>query len=128
MGLREVAAADNRAILEDSAGGFGWPITLTDPSGKVASVVGNSGDIAQVIDPQTGMAITGRVAHVAIAMASILAAGFTDLPRAVAEESRRPWVVTFNDIGGTEHTFKVLEALPDRTIGLITCTLEAFDV
>jgi hypothetical protein len=128
VGLREQAAADLRAILEDSAAGFGWPIKVTDPSGKVADVVGNSGDVSQVIDPQTGMAITGRVAHVAIAIATLRAAGFTDLPRGIADEKRKPWLVTFNDIGGTAHTFKVIEALPDQTIGLMTCTLEAYEV
>jgi hypothetical protein len=127
VGLREQAAADNRAILEDSAAGFGWPITVTDPSGKVASVVGNSGDVAQVIDPQTGMAITGRLAHVSIAIASLRTAGFVDLPAQVADSKKRPWLVTFDDIEGVEHTFKVLEALPDRTIGVVTCTLEGWD-
>lgn len=91
-------------------------------------MVGNAGDIAQTIDPQTGMAISGRVAHVSIAMASLVAAGFVDLPRGIADDKRSPWVVTFNDIAGKEHTFKVLEAMPDRTIGIVTCTLEGYDV
>jgi len=125
VSLRNQAAADLLAILEDSAGGFGWPITVTSPEGVTASLVGFSNDVAQVIDPETGIAVSGRVASVALAIASLTAAGL-GLPRAIADGERRPWRVAFNDIGGTAHSFKVNEAMPDRAIGIVTCTLEAY--
>ncbi len=125
MGLRETAAADNRAILEDSAGGFGWPVTVRDSSGLEASLVGFSGDISQAIDVETGQLVSGRQAHVTLSLATLAAAGL-GVPSGVAERDRRPWVVKFNDIAGESHTFKVSDARPDRTIGCVVCTLEAY--
>jgi hypothetical protein len=126
MGLREQAAADLKAILEDDDG-FAWPITVEDPNGLSASLKGSCGDIVQVIDFETGQAMAGRHAHVIIAIASLTAAGFTELPRGIADTKSRPWVVRFNDIAGKACSFKVREAMPDRTIGQVTCTLEFFD-
>ncbi len=33
MSIRQLAESDLGLILEDEATGFGWPITVTDPSG-----------------------------------------------------------------------------------------------
>jgi len=127
VGLRELAEQDLGAILEDSAYGFGWSITLTDPAGLTDSnLIGFSDDISQVIDPDTGQLVSGRLASVALRISSLLTAGFT-LPRGVADQSSKPWVVTFNDINGTSHTFKVRQADPDRALGLIVCILEGYD-
>jgi hypothetical protein len=124
VSLRELAAADLKLILEDTEA-FGWPITVTSPAGVTAALVGYSNDIALTIDPETGIAVSGRSASVALAMASLTAAGL-GLPRAIADVNSAPWLVTFNDIGGAAHTFKVSESHPDRAIGCITCTLEAY--
>jgi hypothetical protein len=70
--------------------------------------------------------VSGRSAHVVIALASLAAAGFADLPVGVADKQRRPWVVEFNDIAGKARKFKVSDAHPDRTIGCVVCALEAF--
>lgn len=127
MGIRELAEQDLGAILEDSAYGFGWSITLTDPAGLTdPNLIGFSDDISQVIDPDTGQLVSGRLASVALRISSLLTAGFT-LPRSVADQSSKPWVVTFNDINGTSHTFKVRQADPDRALGLIVCILEGYD-
>jgi hypothetical protein len=124
MSLREIAAADNRTIIEDTAG-FGWPITVTDPDGLSVEMVGFSNDIAQVIDPQTGQAISGRLASVALSIATLEDEAFTK-PIGVADGTSKPWVIVFNDINGHEHTFKVTEANPDRALGCVTCTLETY--
>ena len=127
MGLRELAEQDLGAILEDSAYGFGWSITLTDPAGLTdPNLTGFSDDISQVIDPDTGQLVSGRLASVTLRISSLLTAGFTS-PRGVADQSSKPWVVTFNDINGTSHTFKVRQADPDRALGLIVCILEGYD-
>jgi hypothetical protein len=125
VSLRAQAAADLGAILGDAAGGFGWPITVTDPSGTARTLTGFSSDIGQVIDPQTGVAVAGRTASVALALAALTAAGL-GMPRGIADPASKPWVVSFNDIGGTSHTFKVLEAMPDRALGVVVCTLESY--
>jgi hypothetical protein len=125
MGLRVESEAALAETLEDEDL-WGWPITITDPSGLSASLTGQSGDIAQVIDPQTGDTISGRLAHCVLRISSLTAAGFTGLPRAIAERASKPWLVVFDDINGAAYTFKVRESNPDRTIGLVTLLLEAY--
>jgi len=125
MGLRTDAEAMLAEMIEDTDF-FGWDITLTDPSGASAALVGLSNDINHMIDPDTGEIITGRMASVSLRMSSIIAAGFTGFPKNVADLTSRPWVVTFNDILGTSHTFKVREAHRDRAAGVIVCLLEAY--
>lgn len=126
MGLRTLAEQDLGAILEDSAYGFGWSITLTDPDGLTDTLTGFSDDISQVIDPDTGQLVSGRLASVALRISSLIAAGFT-LPRNVPDNTLKPWVVTFNDINGTAHTFKVRQSDPDRALGMVVCILEGYD-
>lgn len=125
MGLLEQARLDNRAILGDESA-FGERITVTNPDGLSRELVGFSRDIELAIDPQTGQAVVGRTAGVSFAMGTLTEAGFTDLPRGEPDEKRRPWVVRFKDARGVDHTFKVIEVSPDRTLGLIVCTLEGY--
>ena len=127
-GLREQAEADLVAITTDDATGFGWPITVTDPTGKEEPLKGLSDDIAQVIDPDTGQAVSGRLASVAIAISELTAAGFTSLPVGVADASVKPWLITFDDINGTAHNFKVQQSNPDRAIGVVVLILEFWKV
>lgn len=122
MGLRELAAADCKSILEN-ADGFGWPITVTSPEGISVALVGLSTDIGLSIDPDTGTAVTGRRASVALSIASLQLA-FSALPRAIADGSGKPWLVRFPDVHGSPHTFKVRETAPDRALGLLLCWLE----
>ena len=124
-GLREQAAADNRAILEDSAPGFGWPITVTDPNGVSAALVGFSNDVAQSIDPETGLAVSGRIVTVALSLAALKAAGL-GMPRAIADSRLRPWLVAFSDVAGAAYTFTVTDTRPDQTVGCVVCTLGVF--
>lgn len=126
MGLREQAAADLKAIVEDEAG-FGWPINLKNPAGESVDLVGLSTDVAQTIDPETGQAVSGRVASVAISLKSLEAVEWwTGIPKGIADSASRPYVVVFNDILGSEHTFKVQASNPDRAIGVVTLLLEVY--
>jgi len=125
MSLREQAAADLTSIVEDADGGFGWPITVTSPTGATAALTGLSTDVHYSIDPETGQAVSGRTASVALRIASLTAAGL-GTPVNVPETDRFPWRVTFDDIDGTSHTFKVAESQPDRAIGVVVCRLEAY--
>lgn len=126
MSLRQLAEADLGVILEDSATGFGWPISVTDPDGNVGSLTGFSDDIAQVIDPDTGQAVSGRLASVALRISSLAIAGLT-LPRGIADTGSKPWVVEFNDINGNAFKFKVSQSNPDRALGLVTLLLELYE-
>ncbi len=127
MNLRELAESDLGFIVEDGATGFGWPITLTDPSGfsGVGPLTGLSDDIAQVIDPDTGQAVSGRLASIALRISSLTTAGFA-LPQGIADAAQKPWIVQFDDINGNAYKFKVQQSNPDRALGLVTCLLETY--
>ena len=126
MNLRLQAEADLEFILEDSSTGFGWTITVTDPSGTSSPLTGASNDISQVIDPETGAVVSGRSASVALRVASIFEAGFNSLPVGIADSNSKPWLIQFNDINGNSHTFKVIQSNPDRGLGIVTLILEAY--
>ena len=125
MGLRAQAEADARVILNDSAGGFGWAVSVTDPSGTTAELVGFSDDIAQTIDPETGLFVTGRVVSVALSIADLTAAGI-GIPEAIPDSSVRPYLVEFLDLEGNTQLFKVSRSVPDRGIGVVLLYLEAY--
>ena len=126
MSLRAVAEADLSGILEDSVTGFGYPITLTSPDKVSKSLKGFSNDIATLIDPETGLAVSGRVASVALRISTLISLGFATLPEGIQDATRKPWLVTFDDINGNPFTFKVQAGNPDRTLGIITCMLEIY--
>ncbi len=126
MGLRETAETDLAYILEGDPSGFRFAIKVTDPAGVSSSgLFGFSSDIAQIIDPDTGQAVSGRLASVAIRIAALTAQSLT-LPEGISDASKKPWIVAFDDINGNSYTFKVTQSNPDRTIGLVTCLLEAY--
>jgi hypothetical protein len=116
--------ADVRTILEDTASGFGEPVRLTDPYGHTATLTGFAKDIAQAIDPDTGMLVSGRVVTCAFAMATLAAAGFADLPQLVEESSSQRWCVELTDARGIVYRLAVREARPNRHLGVVVCILE----
>lgn len=124
-GLREKAELHLGKILENSSTGFGWAIRITSPGGVFANLVGFSDDIAQVIDPDTGQAVSGRLASVALRISSLYAACLT-LPQGIADSDSKPWVIEFDDINGKPYKFKVAQSNPDRALGLVTCLLEVY--
>src|SRR5688572_28825044 len=122
MGLRAQAAADAKAILEDSVSGFAWPLTLTSPAGTVSMLAGLATDVAESVDPETGTTVAGRRASVTISLLSIPV-----LPTAEPESGARPWTVTFTDVELVAATWKVVEVRPDRALGVVLLVLEAYD-
>lgn len=126
MGLRQLAETDLGLILEDSSTGFGWPITVTDPAGVIGELTGFSDDISQIIDPDTGQAVSGRLASVAIRISALTLKGL-GLPKGIADAGSKPWVVQFDDINGSPYKFKVSQSNPDRALGLVTLLLELYE-
>ncbi len=125
MGLREIAEADLSVILADNLCGFSWPITVTDPAGTSVSLGGFSDDISQIIDPDTGQAVSGRLASAALSISALTAAGL-GLPQGIADSGSKPWLVAFDDINGNPFTFKVSKSNPDRALGVVICLLELY--
>ena len=125
MSLRINAEKDLGIILEDDVGGFGWPITVTNPAGTSVALVGSSTDIMQGIDPDTGVMVTGRIASVALRLSSLTAAGL-GIPVNISDKALKPWLIEFDDINGAPYIFKVSESRPDRALGLVVCVLELY--
>lgn len=125
MSLRELAESDLAGIVEDGVTGFGWGIILTAPDKQTTTMTGLSNDISQVIDPGTGMVISGSAASVALRLSTLDAAGI-GRPVGIADSGSKPWIVQFLDINGSAYTFKVKSSDPDRALGLLVCILEAY--
>ena len=122
MSLRQQAERDLAATLE-APGDFGWPIALSAPDGTTHDFTGSSSDIALTIDPETGGFVTGRRASVMLRIASLLAV-FDSLPVAIAQGT--PWIATVRDITGAVGTFRIVDSMPDRTLGVVTLALESY--
>lgn len=125
MGLRDIAAADTKSFLEDDSFGFGWPITVIAPGGTSQELKGYSNDIGQLIDPDTGQAVSGRLASVALSIETLTDAGL-GLPQGIEDATSKPWIVEFNDVNGNPFTFKVQQSNPDRAVGVVTLILELY--
>lgn len=122
MGLREQAEADLATLVED-LDGFGWPVTLTSPAGAPTSLVALTGDIAALLDPETGEAVLGRTISATLRVSSLPAG---PIPRGVAELGEKPWRVTFLDLQGATIETRVTDTRPDYTLGVLVCRLEVY--
>lgn len=118
---------DLATILENPLD-FGCPVVITDPDGNTNSspIYGNCGDIGQVIDPELGVAVSGRRAYLTLRISTLTAQGL-GIPVKIADKSKKPWRITFDDVNGQSHTFNVIDSAPDRTIGVVTCELGIYE-
>jgi len=126
VGIREIAESDLSVLIE-SQSDFGWPVSVTSPAGVTESVTALSNDISLVIDPETGMPVTGRNATATFRTSSLLALAFP-MPTGIEDTKGKPFLVTFNDIAGNSIIYKIKTARPDRTIGCVVCVLEFWKV
>lgn len=122
MNIATLAEGHLEHILENPDG-FGWVITITPPVGVPKQLVGSSGDVAQLVDLETGLVVSGRLAHVTLRISSLTTAGLA-IPEGIMDTASKPWVVEFNDINGSAHKFKVMQSNPDRKLGVVRLVLE----
>jgi len=126
MGIRDLATRHTRMIL-NSQRGAGWPFTITDPSGNTGTLTGWSNDISAVIDPDTGQAVSGRLATVSLHVDDMVEAGLDPIPKGENFSTSRPWVIEVSNVlGDPPAKFKISRADPDRTVGCVNCMLEAY--
>lgn len=125
MSLIEQAAADLRAIMADTTGGFSIPIRLISPLDQEITLNGLANDIGLTVDPETGVAVAGASASVALPLAVIDEAAI-GRPRDVASKNAKPWRVICQLPSGGEQMFKVTRTMPDN-FGCVVCFLETYD-
>lgn len=126
MNLRTLAESDLAYLLEDSVNGFGWDITVTNPAGTSVALVGDAGDVGQMIDLDTGEIVSGRLAQVTLRLSSLATAGF-GIPQGIEDPASKPWLMTFDDINGNAYTFKVVRSFPDRKLGVVKVLLGVYE-
>jgi hypothetical protein len=119
-------AGDVRAFMTDSSA-FGLSIVVTSPGGTSVDMTGYAREIGQTIEPETGQAVAGMRASIDLPLADFRAAfGSSSLPVHVASAAGAPWRVSFDDAGGVNRAYKVVDTMPDLSLGVITCTLETY--
>jgi len=125
MSLKQLARDTLRQILNDQNAAFGAEFVLTAPDGFTSALplVGRTQDIAQMIDPQSGVAVQGRIATVALSLADLTAGGYADMPRGIPETNAKPWLVAFEG-----NTYRVTDSNPDRSLGVLVLHLEFYRV
>jgi hypothetical protein len=119
--LRALAESDLATTLE---GDWQSPVLLASPDGLSKELLGQAGDVGATIDPDTGAVISGRTVHAALRISSIEAAGFKNLPEHVESLQGLPWLVTIRGLDGTDYPMAVRRSWPDRTLGIVTLSLE----
>lgn len=118
MDLHAIAEQDLATTLE----GNGQHVTITDPAGSSAAVIAISNDISQIIDPDTGVPVSGRNANAAFRISTLRAAGL-GLPHGIEDGAVRPWLVDYVTVNGDTIRTKVLTSNPDRALGIVTLRL-----
>lgn len=119
MDLHQLAESDLAFTLESD----GQTVTVTNPAGLSAPLKAISNDISLLIDPETGVPVSGRNANVALRVASLRAAGL-EMPKGIEDGALVPWLVEYTTVTGGTIKTKVMASNPDRSLGLITCRLE----
>ena len=123
-GLRTLAEADLAFIVEDDVAGFGWPIVLTSPADVDTSLVAITTNTLDMSDPDTGTGVAVRRNSVTVRTSSLPGTGPADYPVAVADGASKPWRVTYSDLRGNSHIYRVRDTEPDDTLGVIVLHLE----
>lgn len=124
IGLRSLAHSDLADIIRDPYAGTAT-VLVKSPTGATAEMSGWVNDIFLSLDPVSQSVISGRQASVSFLISDLKNAGFEAL-KGVAESTKKPWLVTFDDVNGVTHTFKVSQANPDHSAGLTVCFLENY--
>jgi len=109
-------------IKRFSQGGFSALISFTNISGsETAEVNGLVSKHNLSINPETGLPVNSKNAHISVAESVLLEAGYTT--RVNGEISLRNHKVVWTDASGTAFSYRIDEVFPSETTGLIVCTL-----
>ena len=126
MSIRDQIQKDLDVTLSNTQG-FGNGFTLTDPSGAQGNFIGQTGDIGELIDPDTGLAVSGRLAFAVVAIGDLQLSGLTGFPIGISDKNSKPWLCEFGAPATSDQCYKVKSTMPDRTVGVIKMILELYD-
>ena len=118
MDLQQIAETDLATTLESN----GQLITVTDPVGVSADVQGLSNDISLLIDPDTGVPVSGRNANVSLRLSTLKTAGI-GTPKGIEDGASVPWLVEYTTVEGQTIKARVMASNPDRSLGIVTLKL-----
>ena len=91
---------------------FGWAFTLTNPVGETQDLTGQARNINMLIDMDTGTDVQQEQISMTARLSSI-----------TIGEPKKNWLVDITDTAGNSYECYVVEAMPDRTFGIIVLKL-----
>lgn len=102
--------------LEDPEA-FGWTVTLKNSFGETQVISGQVRHINMLIDIDTGADVQQEQASVTVRLSTV-----------TIGEPQKNWLVTITDTAGNEYDCYVVEAFPDRTLGIIVLKLGLLEI
>ncbi|KKN55733.1 hypothetical protein LCGC14_0579430 [marine sediment metagenome] len=122
MGLIEQAKSDIKDITSNPDE-FGVSITLTAPTGEIATLNGLHSKHHMSVNTD-GIMINSKNAHISVSEDLLIAQNYP--VRKDGEVKLNDHKVSVKDSTGISKNYVIREGFPDETIGLITCILGSF--
>ena len=95
---------------------WGWSITLINLASESQEITGQARNINMLFDIESGTEIQSEQASVTVRLSTL-----------TIGEPVKGWKGTVKDTAGTAFPFHVVQAMPDRTLGLIVLKLGALE-
>ena len=109
------------------SGGFQTAISLHNKdNGERCEINGIASVIGITVDQETGESMSGRNAHITFSEAEATEQTYQTRD-ADNEIKMNGHIVEFKDSTGIERKYKITDAQPDETLGLLYCELEFYE-
>lgn len=95
---------------------FGWPIVLSSPLSEFQEVHGQARHISMGIDMDTGLEVFDEQASVTVRLSTM-----------TIGEPVKGWRVDVTDTSGITYNCYVVDAMPDRTLGLVVLKISLLE-
>ena len=105
---------------------FSVQLTFTANTGETAAVRGLASKHHLGINPETGAIVNVKNTHVSVAEADLVAESYP-VRNANKDVAMYNHLVTYTDSAGNEFTYRVNDAMPDETLGIIVLTLGDYE-
>jgi hypothetical protein len=105
------------------SGGFETDITITDKADNAATVKGIATLHFTMFDPESGLQVTGRNAHIVVPASELSEFNLYTDTRKPNNINMKDWKVQFTDANGKDWVFSCGEVRPSLTFGMIVIQL-----